>query len=132
MSDTLRRYTDASDRRLNKKAKSTNQAKTSGKVDGEYRVEGKPFLPNTVEILVYIQSEDEYGDGDKMIFAHQMKSTTSDVIDYPLSDEDDVAIDGFFSLAAIGGRLVTSPIKIGTAIPLLRELPNKLLELYKK
>ena len=132
MSPSVLKAVKQSDRRLGKKAQAVNNERTSGEVDSEYRIEGKPLQVNNIEIILYVKSVDEYGEADKMVFGHQMKTTTSDIMDFTLTDEDDNALDGFFSKEAIDARMVTSALRIATTTSLLKALPMKLQELLNK
>lgn len=130
MSDSLRKLADASDSFISEQARSTNKPKFTGRVTDDYRVEGTPLGINKAEIRFYITVEQNMGVADKLVFANQMKSVNSAVMDYSLRTEAGEDIEAQFGCRSIAARNVQSPYIVGTSITLLKLFAKEAVQLY--
>ncbi len=104
----------------------------SGQVSSSYKINGKPLLPGTVELKIYINVSETMGTGDKAILGLQLKATVGDTfVDDPTAD-DGTKIDAIFSTKSLEARIVTSPKRIGTAGLLLEDTTKKIVATYFK
>lgn len=104
---------------------------TTGRVNEEYRVEGRPLQLDTLVVKVYIVVEDNAAIGDKGVFGNQLKSVISEVMSYPIKTEKGELIDAVFSYKSIGNRITLSPLLIGTSSVLLDIIAKKAVDIYK-
>jgi hypothetical protein len=128
MTDSLKKLVKKTDKTI---AESLGK-KITGQVTSEYSIKGKPLLPNTLEIKLYIEVEEKMGTGDKGIFGHQLKTTVSEVYDYELNTVDGRKVDAVFGERAVQARMVTSAKIIGTTTTLLDIIAEKAIEAYEK
>ena len=131
MSSSLREIINESDRNLAKRLKSKGSAVFTGQVDESYRVDGEPLLLDNLVICVYMTSVVGTGVGDKGVFANQMKTVFSEIIDYDLRTESGLKLDAWFGAISIFKRFVNSPITIGTTNVLLRIAGENAYKAYK-
>ena len=126
MNKTLRALADESDKLFYKKRRAEGKSHnlTMGRVDTEYKINGKVLLPNTMEILFYIHTEDVMGMGDKSVIGNQVKTTIGEYIDYELTTEDGVPIDCKTSTSGVSRRIVNSPYTVGMATTILKAIPD--------
>ena len=68
---------------------------------------------------------------DKGVFANQMKTVFSEIIDYDIRTESGLKLDGWFGALSIFKRIVNSPITIGTTNVLLRIAGERAYKAYK-
>jgi hypothetical protein len=131
MSESLKKLTIDSNTRLRNKAKSTNSPIYTGLVDSEYRVDGNPLQPDTLEVKIFIKVSNPMVSGDKVVFSHQLKSIVT-VSDNPIITEDGDVVDAIFGARSVSARVVVSPFIIGTVTTLLREVTKQAIAIYKK
>ena len=131
MSPSLRALANQSDKELGAKAKLLNKPHVTGRVTGEYSVDGKPLMLDHAEIKIYLEYQTDAGVGDKGVFANQMKSVFGGVYNYRLMSEDGDEIDAKFSNNSIAKRIVLSPYKIGTTATLLKHAAKFAINLYR-
>jgi hypothetical protein len=82
-------------------------------VDEAFRVEGDPLQLEHLCIRIYITSEMEMGEGDKGVFANQMKSVMGKKLVGEWKTESGAIIDAVFGATSIENRIVESPVIIG-------------------
>ena len=131
MSPSLKALANFSDRELGAKAKLLGKPHVTGRVTGEYSVDGKPLMLDQAEIRIYLEYQTDAGVGDKGVFANQMKSVFGGVINYRLVSEDGDIIGAKFSNNSIAKRIVLSPYKIGTTATLLKHGAKFAINLYR-
>lgn len=131
MSPTLKKLADQSDSFIREKAASTNKPKFTGQVTNDYRVEGTPLGYHKAEIRFYVTVGQGMGVADKVVFANQMKSVNSEVMDYQLLTESGDEIEAVFGYRSIAARNVMSPTIIGTTITLLNLFAKEIVELHR-
>lgn len=68
----------------------------------------------------------------KGVFANQMKTIFSEVMEEDYVTENGDVIDSIFGYTSINDRIVTSPILIGTTNTLLGVIAKKVIEAYRK
>jgi hypothetical protein len=129
MSPTLRKFVVQTDKSLNERTSLTDNHIKNGRVNEEYRVEGKSLQIDSLVIKVYLTTNDSVGIGDKLTSV-QLKSTVSEVFDYPMRTEGNEDIDYIFGYKSISARIVLSPIIIGTTTTLLKVLAKKAVQVY--
>lgn len=130
MSASLKALADQSDKRMAERCKLLQTAVVTGRVNGEYRVEGTPLGINKAEIQIYITVSNGAGVGDKGVFANQMKTTFGEIMSYPVTTESGMPVDAIFGYRSITARIVTSPLVIGTTTTLLKVIGQKAVSLY--
>lgn len=131
MSESLRTLVQESDKRLRKKLSQSGKPVHSGSVDEGYRIDGEPLLLDMVDIVVYITHEVPQNVADKAVFAHQLKTETSEVYSYPVRAADGTKIDAIFGGKSVFDRIVGSAFEIGTTTTLLKLLGRKAAAMYK-
>lgn len=130
MGTSLKAIAKASDKQLHDEFTAMGKPVMTGKVDGEYRVGGKPLVLDTLEIKIYISSIDIHASADKNVFCNQMKTTTAGILPHTITAEDGTEIDGVFSYRGFGARIVGSPLRIGTTTTLLKLGGEKAFDIY--
>jgi hypothetical protein len=113
MSDSLRKIADAGDKDLAARLSSTNRKVLTGSVDEAFRVEGEPLQFEHMCIRVYITSDVSMGEGDKGVFANQMKTVVGKKSTAEYKTEKGELIDAVFGSTSIDNRIVNSPYIIG-------------------
>jgi len=131
MSASIKSLADKSDRLLSSVCKSSNRPVITGQVNSDYRVNGVPLSLDKAEIKIYITIETNTGVGDKGVFANQMKSVFSEVLDYDMHTESGDKIDAIFGYKSIMARIVLSPFIIGTTTTLLKVIGKKACQIYR-
>lgn len=131
MSPTLRKLAQKSDKMLWERTKHTEHPIKNGRVNEEYRVEGKALQLDTMVIKVYLIQDDLVGLGDKVVYGHQLKSIVSETISYPIVGERGDIVDAIFGYKSISNRIVLSPLLMGTTISLLKIVAKKAISAYK-
>lgn len=124
LSQSLRELVNITDKELKDKLGHT------GRVNSSYSIKGKPLMDGEVEIKYYIDIEDKMGNGDKGIFANQLKFTVGEVFTHKISTEDNTKVDAMFSLRSIAARIVNSPYLIGTTSMVMEKLTENVLDIY--
>ena len=105
----------------------------NGKVNSNFQVKGRPIMKGEVIIRLYYTMVKPVGTGDKIVFANQLKTTVGEVVDYEIySKTSGKPIGALFSFVAIGARIVISPFLQGFLGSYLKEVPNHLMDLYRK
>jgi len=107
-----------------------NDTGYKAKVTSAYSIEGKPLLPGSIEIKIYIETNEDMGIGDKGIFGNQLKFTVGEVYKYDMSTEDGTNIEAVFSNRSIMARIVNSPTLIGTTSMVLEKLADNAVNKY--
>lgn len=70
-------------------------------------------------------------DNKKGVFANQMKTVFSKVIQDVITTESGVVVDAVFGGKSINARIVNNPVDIGTTNTLLEVIGRKAFEIYK-
>ena len=130
MSDSVLSIVKASDRERLSKLKALGKTATTGSVNGLVRIDKEPLDLDTVAIRIYITSSMDGGIGDKGVFANQMKSIFSNVMDGTNKTEDGEDIDAIFSYLSISNRIVLSAEIIGTTNSLLKTMSKMVVDDY--
>ena len=123
MSKTLKDLATESNKRLNG---------FTGKVNSSYSIKGKPLLPNTVEVKVYIEDNVKAAMGDKLVASLQLKCTISDVFTHDMVTDDGKDVDMSFSSKSVAARIVSSTNINGTTTTLLNVLRDNVVDMYFK
>lgn len=131
MSESLRALANQSDREMRKNAEALGRQVFSGSVDGGFRIEANPLALDTAAIRIYITSDIPAGIGDKGVFANQMKTVFSEVLEEPYKTEDGVEVDAIFGQKSIADRIVHSPETIGTTVSLLDFIADEMIAIYR-
>lgn len=132
MSDSLRLISLASDRQLKAKAESIGAEVFTGQVDSGFRINNDPLSLDSLAIRIYITSSVGTGNGDKGVFANQMKTVFSEIISDDMTTESGELIDGVFGAQSISDRIVTNPYIIGTTNTLLKVIAKKAIAAYRE
>lgn len=103
-----------------------------GKVTSKYSVDGKPLLPGEIQIKFYIETNNNMGNGDKLIYGNQLKCTIGEVFDYELITDDGEEIDAIFSNRSVAARNTLSPYLTGTTGTLLNRIEQNIIDMYFK
>lgn len=123
MSKTLRDLAVESNKNLNG---------YTGKVNSSYSIKGKPLLPNTVEVKIYIEDNVKAAMGDKLVSSLQLKCTISDVYDHDIITEDSRPVDMTFSTKSVSARIVASTTLNATTTTVLNVLRDQVVDMYFK
>lgn len=131
MSDSLSAIVTASDRILAERFKSIGQQVLTGAVDEAFRVDGDPLPYDSLCIRVYMTSAMETGEGDKGVFANQMKSVVGKKFVGDYKTESGEEIHAIFGAKSIEDRIVSSPYIIGTTNVLLELAGKRMVAAYR-
>lgn len=134
MSPSLAKITKTSDNRVASHHKDIGRpAVKTGLVDKGFKVKGQSLAPDELVIRIYFLLDKGMGTADKTVFGNQLKTTVAEVTDVEITDmATGRPIDAYFSPVSIGARIVLSPTLIGFMSSYLEELPNYLMELFRK
>ena len=131
MSPVLRSLADRSDKQMVDQAKQAGKPAFNGRVSSEYRVVGKPLMLDTAELRFYISVNNEMSNGDKGVFANQLKTTVGEVMDYQMHTESGIKVDARFGGRSAIKRIVNSYAIEGTTTAILQEMAKKMVEMYE-
>ena len=131
MSPTLKALAIASDKQFTEKAKLLGEGNKTGRVNSDYRSDGKPLMLDNAEIKIYIEHKVDVAVGDKGVFANQMKSVFGEVMKYKLVTEDGRPVYARFSNLSFSKRIVISGYEVGTAASAMIKLQENIISLYK-
>lgn len=131
MSDSIRALVDESDESRYRLAKQLGKTPVDGTVPEGYRLDGVPMDKNQVGIIVYITSDVSMGEGDKVVFGHQMKSIVSRILLGKQETEDGIPIDAVFSYDSMARRVVLSAELMGTTNSLLKHVSKLAIQAYE-
>ena len=67
----------------------------------------------------------------KGVFANQMKTVFGDVMEGQMTTEAGEEIDAIFGAKSIEGRIVNSPIHIGTTATLVKAIQKGFIDIYR-
>lgn len=130
MSETLRALADSSDTRLYKQRKQMRQKAIDGSVESGFRIDGTPVVDGTAVIAIYITGTTGMGIGDKLVFAHQLKSVVGNIHQETYTSEDGKPIDAEFGYLSVMNRIVNSVNDVGTTNTLLMALSDAAVAAY--
>jgi len=119
------------DRQRKRKAAALNQPAFTGQVDLSFRVKGKTLDPDVLAIQLYIDHDISAGVGDKGVFANQMKTVFSRVMEGTNRTESGDPVDAVFGNTSIEDRIVLSPKLMGTTNTLLIKLSKHVARVYR-
>jgi len=119
------------DRQRKRKAVALNQPAFTGQVDLSFRVKGKTLDPDVLAIQLYIDHDISAGVGDKGVFANQMKTVFSRVMEGTNRTESGDPVDAVFGNTSIEDRIVLSPKLMGTTNTLLIKLSKHVARVYR-
>lgn len=131
MHPSLATLTEASDKQLAKRQKSMGESAMTGMVDESFRIEGDPLLRDSLCIRFYITSDVGAGIGDKVVFANQLKSVISEIMEYKMFTKSGQQIDAIFGSLSIFNRIVQNPFIIGTTNELSSIVSKNAAKIYK-
>lgn len=86
---------------------------------------------DTVVIRVLIDSKYGSGDGEKVVFGHQLKSVVKRVLVGRNESKTGLPIDAYLAYSTVSNRLVNSPEVMGTTNVLMRLLSNRAAKAYR-
>ena len=116
---------------MRSQARSQGKKVVNGQIDESFRIEGEPLQYDSLVIRFYITSDVVSTLGDKLVFANQLKSIISEVMDYEVKTESGLKIDAVFGAQSIFNRIVNSAFVIGTTNTLLEVIGKKAAKIYK-
>lgn len=131
MSNTLSEITTASDRELKRSMIKRGKKPLTGQVGDAYRINNQPLDMDSLVIRVYITGSVPAGIGDKGVFANQLKTIFSEVMDYEIRSESGLVVDAVFGAQSVFNRIVNSVFVIGTTNTLLGVIGKKAAALYE-
>ena len=131
MSLSVRALANYGDKQRAKQAESTGGKVYTGSTDESYRVDGDPLLLDTMCVVFYIKESVPAGVADKVVFANQMKSVISEVVDYKIVTESGIEVDGLFGAYSIFKRIVNSAFNTGTTNVLSELGARQALKIYR-
>lgn len=132
MNPSLRKLADAGDRALASSYRSVNKRPLTGQVDESYRIDGDALQIDHLVIKFYLTSDVTAAQGDKGVFANQMKTVFSQVMDYEMITESGEVIDAVFGQKSIDDRIVLSAPTIGTTTTLLDVIAKQAVKIYEE
>lgn len=104
-----------------------------GRVNSSYSIQGKPLLPDEIEIKIYIEVNESMSVGDKAVAGNQCKFTIGEVFSEDIVTEDGkVDVEMMFGFIGIQERIVNSPVLIGTTSTILDLLEKEVIDIYFK
>ena len=130
MSPTVRRLVNRLDKESREETVGTEYEVEDNSVNLEYRSDGKNLSIDTLELKVFIKVTLNQGCGDKGVIANQMKTITSDVFTQSVTTTSGVKIDAMFSFNGVLGRVVNSPILMGTTNRLVKHVSKQIADAY--
>ena len=131
MTPSLQELASKSDRQMRSQARNQGKKVVNGQIDESFRIEGEPLQYDSLVIRFYITSDVVSTLGDKLVFANQLKSIISEVMDYEVKTESGLKIDAVFGAQSIFNRIVNSAFVIGTTNTLLEVIGKKAAKIYK-
>lgn len=132
MSASVQELAVASDRFRKRMARDLGRKYTSGQVDGGLRVGRDPLPPNHAVIRVYITSKVKAAQGDKGVFANQLKTIFGRVMRGVNRTESGRDLDALFGYQSVNNRIVLSPELMGTTNVLLKLITKRVVDAYRK
>lgn len=130
MSTSVSILTSRLDKKLYERTKGTPYEAKTNKVNREYRSNGKSLELDTFELTVYIKTNLGLGNGDKLVFGNQAKSVICNTWPGTILTESGDEVDGKFGYIGIIGRIINSPIIMGTSNRLLRLYSTRVANAY--
>ena len=131
MTESLRQLADESDKAFLKRNKASNQPLFNGSVDDSFRVDGNPLMLDTLAIKIYISHRSPVIQGDKGVFANQLKTVFGEVMEEEVRTESGKVIDAIFGKLSVDNRIVGSVDEMGTTNVLLELLAQKAVKAYE-
>ena len=134
MSNSIRELAKVSNDQIARISAADDRAHiVNGKVGDNFKIQGRPLQRGEVVMRIYYVLHKTVVTGDKVVFCNQLKCTIGEVMTKKLYDaRTKTPIGAYFSMIAIGARIVISPFYVGFLSSYLKEVPNHLMELYKK
>ena len=132
MSASLKDLVTISDRELGKRNKAIGKKAFTGQVDEGFRIDGEPLALDTADIRFYITGDIPAGNGDKGVFANQLKSVFGTIYENKITTESGVEVDAIFGYKSIQARIVNSSLLIGTTASLLEVIAKGAVDIYFK
>ncbi|MCK9234793.1 MAG: hypothetical protein M0R77_00595 [Gammaproteobacteria bacterium] len=131
MSESLAEVAMAADKRLAKELSSVGKKPMTGSTLGEsYRIEGNVLQLDELVIRVHVTEDKGMGNGDKAVFANQLKTIISEVLPDPVQTESGVEVDALFGIKSVGNRIVNSPYDIGIDARLMTKATERAIAAY--
>jgi hypothetical protein len=130
MSPSLRKLANLLDKDTEASTKNTEDYIKDNRVTGDYRVDGKNLLPDTLELKIYMTVPLKAEVGDKGVFGAQLKSVFGEVLDYDLYTEDGQEVEAVFSFISLMARVTLSPFIMGITNVILKEQSKRIADIY--
>lgn len=121
MSESLREFVEHHDGILARKRKQMKEPLVDGSTAPNVRIDGTEVGTNRVVVEYKIDYDLTMVGGDKLVWAHQLKSVPCEVITGGLETMGGVKIDGIFGALSVEDRMVRSVYLIGTTNRLLNK-----------
>ena len=93
-----------------------------GKLESGTRIKKKILTENSILIKYYVESEQSFNSGDKLVVGSQLKSVTAKVNPYPILTDDGTKISLLFGSRSLFDRIVLSAIKSGILERILEKI----------
>lgn len=132
LSPSLMELAQESDRNRKRLARDLKIKYTSGRVDGSLNIEGNNLAPDQAVIRVYITSKRPASQGDKFVFANQLKTIVGRVMHGVNRTESGEDIDAIFGYLSASDRIVRSPEIIGTTNKVAHLITQDAIKAYRK
>jgi len=132
MSSSLRKLVNSIEKEEYEGSKGTEYEITNLSVNSEYRSEGKNLKIDTLELKVFIKVLLKQNNGDKGVFASQMKSVISSVFSENMTTESGTKVEALFGYRSVLNRVVNSPILVGTTTRLVKHVSKQIADVYFK
>lgn len=130
MSDTLKAIAIKSNKDMKQRQSEAGKPIYTGSVDSGFRIDGEPLGLDEVAIRVYITTNVVMGVGDKGVFANQLKTVCSEVMQGEYRTEDNKLVDAIFGNQSVDARIVTSVYRIGIGAMIMKEVTRLAIEAY--
>lgn len=131
MSNSLKSLAMMSDRKKAAEAKARMKSYATGRVDGEFTVDGTPLAVGKAVIRIYINVGDTASLGDKVVFGNQLKSVIGEVMPYTIRTESGDIVDAKMGAKSFAARIVRSLVMIGERATTLNVLAKAACKAYR-
>ena len=102
----------------------------SGEVDSSFRMSGKTLEENSLCLIFYVTHDMGVQRGDKGVFAHQLKTIFSGIMQGVNETEMGKILDALFGGTSILDRMVNSPITMGATNRLLDVFAERVVSIF--
>lgn len=130
MSESLRDFVEHHDGELARKRKQMKEPIVDGSTAPNVRIDGTEIGNNKVCIEFKIDYDLSMVGGDKVVWAHQLKSVPCEVITGKLETLTGIKLDGIFGALSIEDRMVRSVYVMGTTNRLLNKTGEDACDIF--